>query len=97
MLAPGQQIARDRKMRAGRGGDRGSVNHTSEFIERCRDSTSVFATNFGCSHRINIENRDQVRIWQFRIDTRVIAANVTDAYDANAQIFHRTLAIVWGT
>ena len=84
-------------MRARRGGDRGSVNHIREFIERRRDFSFVFATNFVCSRRINIENRDQVGLCQLRIDTRVVAANVTDAYDANPQIFHRTLAIVCGT
>jgi hypothetical protein len=84
-------------MRARRGGDRGSVNHSGEFIERRRGFSFVFGTNFVCSRRINIENRDQFGIWQFGIDARVIAANVTDAYDANAQFFHRTLAIVCGT
>ena len=97
MLAPRQQLARDGKMHARRGRNRGSVNHSGKFAERCRGFSFVFPSNFVGSRRINIENRDEFRIWQLGIDARVIAADVTDAYDANAQFFHRTLAIVCGT
>ena len=93
MFALRQQIARDRKMHARRSGDRGSVNHSGELIERRCGFSFVLSTNFVCSCQINIENCDQFRIWQFGINARVIAANVTDTNDANAQFFHRRLTI----
>src|SRR5437764_428736 len=73
-----------------------SIVSTVAFIDGVHGPSLLCGRNFSRTSRIDIENRDELGMRQLGVNPRMIAANMTDANDANPQFFHRTLAIDCG-
>ena len=68
--------------------NRSGVHQLGKFIERFRGSRAVFFANRIPPRKIDIVDRGEIRRRNFAIEPRVIASDMADAHDANANFFH---------
>ena len=94
MFSPHEQLLRNLVMCVRWRGHGNRVNHSAEFIKRLCRRGAVFGGNVSRARKIDIVDGGELRRRKSGIKARVIAANVTDANDSNAQSFHREKLIL---
>ena len=64
------------------------INHPDEFVERLRGGGAELGCNCSIRDRIDIIDSGELSGRSLRIQSGVIASDMTNANNANAQIFH---------
>src|SRR6266705_4229015 len=89
MFPSRKQSSRDLIMSSGRGRYRSGVNYLNKFIERfCRSRAKSFPDRMA-SCKIDIIYRRKFRGRNLRVKPRVVASDMADADNSNAQFFYR--------
>src|SRR5437016_14301564 len=88
MFASLQESERDFVVRIRRRRDRSRVDELSKLIERFGRSRAVFFCNRVRPRKIDIVDGSKVRYRNFRIQPRMIASDMANANDTDAQFFH---------
>src|SRR5437762_14021496 len=69
---------------------RSGVNHCDEIIERFGRCRAEFARNGAAPERLYVVYRGELSGRNFRVEPCMIASDMPNANNANAQLFHRS-------
>src|ERR1043166_7617989 len=69
----------------------GGINHPAEIIKRFGRCCPEFARNGAAPERLDVVYRGELRRRSFRIEPCMIASDMPNTNNANAQLFHRSL------
>src|SRR6266705_5463598 len=89
MFAARQQGTRNFVVRIGRRRNRGGIDHLNKFVERLRRRNAIFFRNGVRFRKIDIVNRGKLRRGSFSVEPGMIASTVSDANNADSQVFQR--------
>src|SRR5213082_3103598 len=93
MLVLRKQSARNCVVRVGGRCYGSRINHPNEFIERPGGGRAEFGCNSAIRNRIHIIHGSELSGRSLRIQSRVIASDMTNPNNAYAQIFHPLRAV----
>src|SRR6478736_1666616 len=92
MSALGQESACNLVMSIGGRCHGSGVNHRSEIIKRFGRCGSELARNGAAPGRLDVVNRGELSRRSFRVEPCMIASDMPNTNNANAQLFHRSLS-----
>src|SRR5262245_36305860 len=90
MFALGEESACNAIVGIGGCCHRSGVNHRDEIIKRFGRCRAEFARNCAAPGRLHVIYRSELSGRNFRIEPCMIASNMPNANNANAQFFHRS-------
>src|SRR5437763_5284754 len=90
MFALGQESACDVVVSIGGRCHRSGVNHPAEIIERFSRCRPELACNCAAPERLDVVYRGELSRRNFRVEPCMIASDMPNTNNANAQFFHRS-------